>query len=95
MWLFSGIGLTAFLMAVSLTDERPKSMEQRVWQAQRVKDMGATDEQVRQVQNDTTPARGMAFGFSLIGLVPIGVGLAYLIFYQLEGKHMAALVQRE
>jgi hypothetical protein len=32
---------------------------------------------------------------ALIGLVPIGVGVAYLIFYRVEGKNMAALMMRE
>jgi uncharacterized membrane protein len=95
MWLFSGIALTVLLLGVSVTSHRPRSMHERLWDAQRLKDLGATDEQVRQMQNDTSPREGVVLGVSLIGLIPIAVGLAYLIYYRLEGKNMPALAERE
>jgi Domain of unknown function (DUF6249) len=94
MWLFSGIGLALFLAAVSTTSQRPKSMEYKVALAQRLKDMGATEEQIRQAMNDRTPSEGPPVGFALIGMVPIGIGLAYLIFYAVEGRKMVTLVER-
>jgi len=81
MWLFSGIGLTLFLASLAASTSS-RSVEERVMAAQRLKERGATDEQVRAVQNDTS----LAPGFSLIGLVPIGVGLAYLLTYRVENK---------
>ena len=86
MWLFSGIGLTLFLAGLSASTFRMQSAEERVSAAQRLKDLGATEEQVREVQNDRIPRRDVAPGFSLIGLVPIGVGLAYLFSYRTENK---------
>jgi hypothetical protein len=86
MWLFSGIGLTLFLAGLSASTFRVKSAEERVSAAQRLKDLGASEEQVREVQNDRIPRRDLAPGFSLIGLVPIGVGLAYLLSYRAENK---------
>lgn len=86
MWLFSGIGLTVFLAGLSASTFRMRSAEERVSAAQRLKDLGATEEQVRDVQNDRIPRRDLAPGFSLIGLVPIGVGLAYLLSYRAENK---------
>jgi hypothetical protein len=86
MWLFSGIGLTLFLAGYSASTLRVKSVEGRVREAQQLKQFGATDEQVREVQNDTTAHRDLAPGFSLIGLVPIGVGLAYLLSYRAETR---------
>jgi hypothetical protein len=38
------------------------------------------------LQNDTVPYGDLAPGFSLIGLVPVGVGLAYLLSYRAESK---------
>jgi hypothetical protein len=81
MWLFSGIGLTLFLAGLAASTSTG-SVEERVMAAQRLKERGATDEQVRAVQNDTI----LPPGFALIGLVPIGVGLAYLLSYRLENK---------
>jgi hypothetical protein len=86
MWPFSGIGLTLFLAGLSASTFRMRSAEERVSAAQRLKDLGATEEQVREAQNDRIPRRDLAPGFSLIGLVPIGVGLAYLLSYRAENK---------
>jgi hypothetical protein len=86
MWLFSGIGLMLFLGAVSVSASRIRSVEDRIYAAQRLKERGGTDEQVRAVQNDMTPRDNLPPGFSLIALVPIGVGLAYLLSYRVESK---------
>jgi hypothetical protein len=37
-------------------------------------------------QNDNRPIPELPLGFSLLGLVPAGVGIAYLIVYRLEKK---------
>ena len=86
MWLFSGIGLTLFLAGISATTFHVKSVEERVRAAEELKRFGATDEQVREVQNDTTAHNDLPPGFAMIGLVPIGVGLAYLLSYRAENK---------
>jgi hypothetical protein len=86
MWLFSGIGLSLFLLGVSASGSGAKSVEDRVYAAQRIKGLGATDEQVRAVQNDMSPHNGLPPAFSLIGLIPIGVGLAYLLSYRVENR---------
>ncbi len=83
IWLFAGIGLGVFLLAVSLTSHRQESAWVRVNQATSARQNGATDAQIRQIMEDQ-PARGMPAGVSLLGLVPIGIGLAYLITYRAE-----------
>jgi hypothetical protein len=95
IWAFTGIGLAAFLLAASITSTRPKTLEERAWQARSLREMGAPEDQIAQAQRDTSPHEGVPLGLSFIGLVPLGVGLAYLIFYRLEGKNMAALIPRE
>jgi len=59
MWLFGGIGLTLFLLAVSSATHRPRSASDRAFAAQRMKDFGGSEEQIRQVQNDNSPREGM------------------------------------
>ena len=86
IWLFSGLTLLVFLVGVSLTTRGPKSVEQRINQARFIERSGGTPEQVRQVENDTTPEVHFPLGFALLGLVPTGVGVAYLIFYRSEMK---------
>jgi hypothetical protein len=89
IWLFSGLALTPFLAAVSLTSQQPRSIEDRVREASWLKQAGATDEQVRDVWHDNSPRVGMPIGVALIGLVPMGVGAAYLIFYRAERQAAA------
>lgn len=90
LWLFSGLGLMIFLAGISVTTSRPRSVEDRISRAYSMKDRGATEEQIRQVQNDLTPQEGMPLGVALFGLIPIGVGLAYLVFYRAEGQNVEA-----
>jgi uncharacterized protein DUF6249 len=84
IWLFSGIALSIFLFGISVTTRQPKSIEQRIREAKFVEQIGGTSEQIREAQNDTKPEEMLPVAFSLAGLVPAGVGLAYLIFYRLE-----------
>jgi len=83
MWLFTGMSVTAFLIAVALTPNfTPASV--RVDDAVRAKNNGATPEQVRAIMEDRTdgpPARRVLW---IVGLIPAGVGVAYLITYRVE-----------
>ena len=63
-------------------------MERRLERTQDLKRLGATDEQIQEAEKE--PARdAMPGGVALLGLVPIGIGLAYLIYYRIEGKGTA------
>jgi hypothetical protein len=95
IWLFTGVGLTLFLGVLSVTAQHPRSAQERVREANWLRQSGATEDQVREVQNDTSPQYGPGLGIALIGLVPIGVGAAYLIFYRVEGKYMTASTTHE
>lgn len=91
IWLFSGAALTVFLAAliVSANSRKAPTLEDRLLFAHRMKALGATDEQIKQsegeINHDAPP-----FGVALLGLVPIGVGAAYLIYYRVEGKRVNA-----
>jgi hypothetical protein len=84
IWLFGGIALSVFLLALSATLQFPKSVEERFREANKIARLGGTPEQIQQAQNDTGPRERLPYAVSLIGLIPIGVGAAYLIFYRAE-----------
>jgi hypothetical protein len=91
VWLFTGIGLTTFLFALSVSiNNRPPTIEDRFWQAQRLRNNGMPEEQVKAFLDSKEPTKREYFpeGFSLIGLIPIGVGLAYIIYYRGEHTEM-------
>ncbi len=83
MWLFSGFGLVLFLLAISLAGPKDITAADRVQKANWAKNAGATEDQVREIMSERQQP-GLPAGFSLIGLIPIGVGLAYLITYRKE-----------
>jgi hypothetical protein len=84
IWLSTGITLTVFLAAAVVTSHRPMDLEQQLWRTQRLKELGATEEQIRQELARQPSRRGPPVGLALIGMVPAGVGLAYLVFYRSE-----------
>jgi len=86
IWLFGGIGLIVFLLGLALTTLEPVPLSTRLFDAQRLRADGGTEAQVNQLINSQETRRGVPIGLSLIGLVPVGVGLAYLFFYAGEKK---------
>jgi hypothetical protein len=82
IWLLSGLALSVFLLALSATMQFPKSADQRFREADTIRRWGGTADQIQAAQNDTGPQERLPYAVSLIGLVPIGVGAAYLIFYR-------------
>ena len=87
IWLFSGVGLAIFLFALMVTNPgREQTLSNRLWQAQNLRHQGATEDEVKQYLNSKEPPErnGPPIGFALIGLIPAGVGLAYLIYYRGE-----------
>ncbi|HEV2687198.1 MAG TPA: DUF6249 domain-containing protein [Bryobacteraceae bacterium] len=89
IWLFGGIGLAAFLLALSVTSQEQWQLSDKLFEAQRLRQAGGTEEQVKQLIDSHEVRKHVPEGLSLIGLVPIGVGLAYLIFYAGEKKRPA------
>ena len=88
MWLFAGIGLGVFLFGVSLASPHEEPAWVRVDQATHARENGATPDQIRQIMSDREERGGLPAGVALIGLVPIGIGLAYLVAYR--GERSAA-----
>lgn len=88
VWLFTGIGLAVFLFGMSVTiGGRQATIEDRLLRAQDLRHMGAPEDEIKQLINSKEPVRkDFPEGFALIGLIPIGVGLAYIIYYRGEDK---------
>ena len=84
IWLLTGIALSVFLLVISATTRFPKSAEERFREANTIARWGGTAEQIQQAQNDTGSQERLPYAVSLIGLVPVGVGVGYLIFYRVE-----------
>jgi hypothetical protein len=90
IWLFSGIAIVTFLSAIAGYTRQPASMERRLERTQDLKRLGATDEQIQEAEKEP-PRDAMPWGVPLLGLVPMGIGLAYLIYYQVEKKNSGAM----
>ena len=86
IWLLGGLGLIVFLLGLAVTANEPIPLSEKLWEAQRLRAAGATEDQVKQMMNSNEMRRHVPEGVSLIGLIPVGVGLAYLIFYIAESK---------
>ena len=86
VWLACGVALMLFLSVWTSTGQ-PPSIETQVREGQRLRELGYTDQQIRAMVAPNPRARPIfPIGLSLIGLVPAGIGAAYLVFYRLEHK---------
>jgi hypothetical protein len=89
IWLFSGAALSFFLFALSVTQPKSDidSLQERQAKVEALRKLGASDEELRRVVIERGgPGGRMPVGMGAIGLIPMGVGLAYLIFYTVERK---------
>ena len=93
IWLFTGLGLSIFLWGLSISiGIRSQTYEDRLWRANQFRHEGVPEEQVKDFLTRNEPVRKeFPEGVSLIGLIPIGVGLAYLIYYRGESKKAEAV----
>ena len=86
VWLACGVTLMLFLSVWTSTGQ-PPSIETKVREAQQLRELGYTDQQIRGLVMPDKPFRPIfPIGLSLIGLVPAGIGAAYLVFYRLESR---------
>jgi hypothetical protein len=89
IWLFSGAALAFFLLALSATvpqagDISPQESQAKI---EVLRKLGADDDELRRVIYDQA-RRGprIPIGLGTVGFIPMGVGLAYLIFYAAERR---------
>jgi len=85
IWLYTGIAITIMLGALSLNASRPMDLSYKIARVREMRDSGATEQQLQQYMHELDERRdGMPLGAATVGLIPIGVGLAYLMFYRKE-----------
>jgi hypothetical protein len=94
MWLFSGIALTAALLTISSGQGRPLTAEEKVQRATDARHRGASDHEIEMLLNDPNARTGlggeMPLGVAFLGLIPVGVGIAYLIYFRMEKKNLVS-----
>ena len=92
IWTFVGAALTVALLGAAISDKRTyhESADQMAWHARNVaqtlqipieqaREIVARDEATRLADYHGAPA-----AIALFGLIPLAVGLAYLVFYRSE-----------
>jgi hypothetical protein len=95
LWLFVGIAIVIVLASISLSAAHPPSLSWRLSEAQALKTQGASDEQIKQFLADEGKRNdGLPIGAATAGLIPMGVGLAYLLFYRKETESLVSAPAR-
>jgi len=98
IWTFAGAALTVALLGAALSDHRHyrwESAELLAGQARKVSDdLQVPIEQARQIVEKDAAERaaqetGAPPAIALFGLIPLGVGIAYLIYYRSEASQNA------
>jgi hypothetical protein len=90
IWLF--VGLTSFvaLSAIAITSRRQMPLETRLREVNTARLNGATPAEVEILLQSPREEVGMPIGVAFLGLIPVGVGLAYLIFYKVESRKLVS-----
>ncbi len=84
VWSLVGIAFIVSLLAIARSTQRPESTESALWRAKNLsQSMGISVAEARQVvaKDQNSRQEGVPWGMALLGLIPVGVGVAYLIFY--------------
>ncbi len=88
VWLFTGLAVSLFFGGLWATTQRSLTYEERVFRARNMRESGIPDEQVQRFMNSTETRTEVPLGWALTGLIPMGVGAAYILFYRAEGRNM-------
>jgi hypothetical protein len=89
IWLFVGIASFVALSAVAATSRKPISWEARLAAVNDARFRGATPEELEiLLKSPREEETEIPIGLGFLGFIPIGVGLAYLIFYRVESKKL-------
>jgi hypothetical protein len=90
IWLFAGIASFAALSAIAITSHRQLPWEARLAAVNDARRQGATPEELQILLNSPRQDEGIPVGLAFLGLIPVGVGLAYLIFYRVETRKLVS-----
>ena len=84
VWSMVGIAFIVSFLAIARSTQRPVSAEAASWRAKNIsQNLGISVEEARQIvaKDHNSQQEGVPWGMALLGLIPVGVGAAYLIFY--------------
>lgn len=86
-WFFVGLSISLVLLSISASNRQPMSLCNKLSMAQLLKQQGASEAQVNEYMKSAEGEMdGMPYAAASIGLVPMSVGLAYLLFYRKESE---------
>jgi hypothetical protein len=84
IWSFSGAALIVCLLGIAWSSQRPQPAEFVAMRARAIsRSLEIPIDQARQIaeKDQATEKAGMPPGIALLGVIPLAVGLAYLVFY--------------
>jgi hypothetical protein len=84
LWSFAGAASIICLLGIAASTHRPQSAEDTLWRARTlIQTLNISAEEAKQIAEKDKEAReaGMPSSAALLGLIPLAVGLAYLVFY--------------
>lgn len=84
LWSFAGAALIISLLGIAASTHRPESAEDTLLRAKTlVLSLNISVEEAKQIAEKDKEAReaGMPSSAALLGLIPLAVGLGYLVFY--------------
>jgi hypothetical protein len=90
--------LIVCLLGVAWSTTRPQTLEDISYRARDIsRNLQIPVDQARQMAEKDQVGRGLPAGVAVLGVVPLGVGLAYLVFYFTDDsrKRLAAEVPSE
>ena len=85
LWLATGVTLSLFLSVLWLTTWERPPVSALIRDAQALRELGYSQEEIRRLipfQPEREP--DFPIGLAVLGIVPAGVGVAYLLFYRGE-----------
>jgi len=88
IWLFAGLASIFAIVAIAATSSKPYPMEVKVRAVTEARERGATPQEIQMLLNEPRNEQGIPIGLAFLGLIPVGVGLAYLIFYRVESRKL-------
>ena len=94
IWSSTGLAILICLLGLAVTSNRPESAESRIWRAKSLsQSLGISMDQAQQIvdKDQATEQQGMPLSVALFGLIPLGVGIAYLVFFYSDESRKSPL----
>lgn len=88
IWLFSGLAAMFAIIAIAVTSVHAPSIQEKMNSVSVARANNATPEEIQMLLKDTRAVDPVPIGLAFLGLIPVAVGAAYLIFYRIESKKL-------